>query len=92
MFYRFCFILCVLGIVVLPTSSKAISSETGWSRRIIATGEFKQKIESTPIELRPNRPLHFYGNTVRRRHYRAIRKSSTRTVSRSTKASVKDAS
>lgn len=38
--------------------------------QIIATGDFREQIESTPIELRPYRPLHFYGNAVRRRHHR----------------------
>ena len=45
--------------------------ETGWSPVIIATGSYRQKIRSTPIEHRPNRPLHFYGNSVRRNHHRS---------------------
>ena len=36
---------------------------------IIARGAQREIIQSTPIELRPNRPFHFYGNTVRRNHY-----------------------
>ncbi len=31
----------------------------------------RQAIRSTPILLRPSRPGHFYGNTVRRRYYRS---------------------
>lgn len=46
------------------------SGEPGWSMRVIATGEFREQIQSTPIVHRPYRPLHIYGNTVRRRHYR----------------------
>ncbi len=45
-------------------------AEPGWSMQVIATGEFRQEIQSTPIEKRPYRPLHFYGNTIRRQHYR----------------------
>lgn len=37
-----------------------------WSGPIIATGENRVEIKSLPIESRPNRPLHIYGNTVRR--------------------------
>jgi hypothetical protein len=33
---------------------------------VIATGAQRQQIRSTPILERENRPLHFYGNTVRR--------------------------
>ncbi len=36
---------------------------------IIARGAQREMIQNTPIELRPNRPFHFYGNTVRRNHY-----------------------
>lgn len=46
------------------------AAEPGWSPVIIATGDYRKQIESTPIEQRPYRPLHFYGNTVRRMHYR----------------------
>jgi hypothetical protein len=37
---------------------------------VVARGELKQWIDSTPIVDRPNRPFHFYGNTVRRKYYR----------------------
>jgi hypothetical protein len=37
---------------------------------IIAFGPERQQIRETPILERENRPLHFYGNTVRRRHGR----------------------
>lgn len=37
---------------------------------IIAFGAERQQIRETPILERENRPLHFYGNTVRRRHAR----------------------
>lgn len=37
---------------------------------VIARGETREQIEATPILQRPYRPMHFYGNTVRRRHYR----------------------
>jgi hypothetical protein len=33
---------------------------------VIARGADRQVIQNTPIEQRPNRPLHFYGNFVRR--------------------------
>jgi hypothetical protein len=50
--------------------SSAMAAEPGWSPVIIATGEYRRQIEETPIEQRPYRPLHIYGNTVRRMHYR----------------------
>lgn len=37
---------------------------------VIATGAQRQQIRATPILERENRPLHFYGNTVRRLHER----------------------
>ncbi len=44
--------------------------ETGWYPRVFVSGSTKIQIKSTPIEMRPNRPFHFYGNTVRRQYYR----------------------
>lgn len=48
----------------------ARAAEPGWSPVVIARGHQRAEIEATPIELRPYRPLHFYGNTLRRMHYR----------------------
>ena len=46
------------------------SNEPGWLGVVVAHGELKQWIDSTPIVDRPNRPFHFYGNAVRRKYYR----------------------
>lgn len=43
-----------------------------WSPTIIATGQQREQIRALPIEQRPNRPLHFYGNSVRRMHQRGM--------------------
>jgi len=51
-------------------SSLATAAEPSWSPVIIATGDYPEQIKAMPIEQRPYRPLHFYGNTVRRNHYR----------------------
>ncbi len=61
------FLIVVFGAV---SSDRTVSAEPGWSPVIIATGAYRQQIESTPIELRPYRPFHIYGNTVRRNYYR----------------------
>lgn len=63
--------LCLLLILFCAlNSAHAYSAEPGWSNAVIATGSQREKISSTPIVKRPYRPLHFYGNTVRRMHYR----------------------
>jgi hypothetical protein len=46
------------------------ADEPGWYPFTIARGTDRVIIENTPILERPYRPLHFYGNTVRRSHYR----------------------
>ncbi len=53
-----------------PASARAADNGPGWMGVVVARGELKQEIESTPILDRPNRPFHFYGNTVRREYYR----------------------
>jgi hypothetical protein len=44
--------------------------EPGWDWRVVTFGDQREKIQETPILERDYRPLHFYGNTVRRMHYR----------------------
>ncbi len=52
------------------TAATAIAQEPGWSGPVIARGHQREEIEATPIPYRAYRPFHFYGNTVRRMHYR----------------------
>jgi hypothetical protein len=54
---------------ILP-SGDATGRDTGVDPRIITFGAEREQIKSIPIEQRPNRPLHVYGNTVRRRQSR----------------------
>jgi hypothetical protein len=44
--------------------------EPGWESRVIKRGVERTISRNTPIQMRPYRPLHFYGNTIRRRYYR----------------------
>jgi len=46
---------------------------TGWDRTIILRGQERAVVKSLPIEKRPNRPFHIYGNSVRRMEYRGQR-------------------
>lgn len=60
------FLLICLGAAPQASAQQAVT----FYPFVIARGSDRAAIESTPIEQRPNRPLHFYGNTVRRRYYR----------------------
>ena len=64
--------LILLTLLTTGTGSVPAFAQTGFDPRIIVFGDEREKIENTPIEQRPNRPLHFYGNTVRRRRYRTV--------------------
>lgn len=55
--------------VSLPEPARA-ASQTGFDPRIVTFGPEREQIKSIPIEQRPNRPLHVYGNSVRRRMHR----------------------
>lgn len=59
-------------IPVMTGCAATNAAEPGWAPFVIARGEERQIIRSLPIEQRPYRPLHFYGNTVRRMHYRGM--------------------
>jgi hypothetical protein len=53
--------LLALGVI----GGTASAQETGYYPYVIARGMDRQIIRNMPIENRPTRPLHFYGNTVR---------------------------
>lgn len=52
------------------SSGGRVRGEPAWERRVMLFGEERAVKEATPILERPYRPLHIYGNTVRRMHYR----------------------
>lgn len=58
--------------VVIPDSAASAAGRegSGVSLKVITFGEERQRLQSTPIEQRPYRPLHVYGNAVRRQHSR----------------------
>jgi hypothetical protein len=63
-------IAALLAAAVAPAPGEAAG--TGFDPRIVTFGESREQIKSTPITQRPYRPLHVYGNTVRRRHQRTV--------------------
>ena len=66
------------AVALLSASSvHAAKSSPNVSLRIITFGDTRAQLQATPIEQRPSRPLHFYGNRVRRQNSRA---SSSRTT------------
>jgi hypothetical protein len=62
--------LALVAFSLMPSLGVVNAAEPTWSPIVIPTGEYREQIKSMPIEQRPYRPLHFYGNTVRRNHYR----------------------
>lgn len=68
-------VIATVATVALVPVSPVTASSTGFDPRIVTFGETRQQIQNTPVLERPNRPLHVYGNTVRRRHYRGSSKS-----------------
>jgi hypothetical protein len=62
--------LVAVAFTVFASQNELSAAEPGWSPVVIATGEYREQIKSMPIEQRPYRPFHFYGNTIRRNHYR----------------------
>ncbi|MGE0607220.1 MAG: hypothetical protein AB7O62_09020 [Pirellulales bacterium] len=62
----------MIRIALLFVSALLASYSGGFSTPALAraTNMTRAEIRSMPIEARPSRPGHFYGNTVRRRHGR----------------------
>ena len=57
----------------------ADAASPGVSLKVITFGEERAQLQSTTIEQRPYRPLHFYGNRVRRQSRRSSTPTSSRT-------------
>ena len=62
--------LVLLAAMLLSNASTSAAQEPEWYPYTIARGDAATVIKNTPIQLRPNRPFHFYGNAVRREYYR----------------------
>lgn len=62
--------LAFIGFITFVAPAMASGQEPGWSPSVIALGAEREQIRSTDVLHRPYRPLHVYGNTVRRRYYR----------------------
>ena len=67
-------------LVTCVATAEARSAEPGWTPRVLKVGEDRERTNALDITERPYRPLHFYGNTVRRRHYRGETLPSARDV------------
>jgi len=59
----------ILTLLLLAPASVR-GEEPGWTGSVIKRGAERAAMDALPITERPYRPLHFYGNTVRRLHYR----------------------
>jgi len=60
-------LLPACGLAAVPAEFVSRGSSPGFDPRIVTLGEARAELKSKPITQRPNRPLHVYGNTVRRR-------------------------
>jgi hypothetical protein len=63
-------VIATVATVALVSVSPVDAASAGFDPRIVTFGETRQQIQNTPVLERPNRPLHVYGNTARRRHSR----------------------
>lgn len=63
------------NVILSVVAGSLLSIPTGHAQEpsrlpvVVARGELREQIKSTSILERPYRPLHFYGNAVRRAHY-----------------------
>jgi hypothetical protein len=64
-------VLRIVVVLAVAAATAVPCFASGFDPRIVTFGSERDQIKSTPIEKRPNRPLHVYGNSVRRRHARS---------------------
>ncbi len=63
----------VVAVTLGVASETSAAPPAGWDSTIILRGQERAVVKSMPIEKRPMRPLHIYGNTIRRLEYRGQR-------------------
>lgn len=63
-------LIIALTLLLLIALQGQTAAEPSWTRPVFPSQQDQQMIDSTPILERPYRPFHFYGNAVRRKHYR----------------------
>lgn len=54
--------------VLAATAALVATPDAPAPARLVATNLTRAEIRSLPMLARPDRPIHFYGNAVRRRH------------------------
>ena len=62
--FRGILVAALVAITAIPAAG------ADFDPRVVTFGAEREQIKNTPIEKRPNRPLHVYGNSVRRRQSR----------------------
>lgn len=75
-------VVLAVSVAAAVVPSAADAAERRFDPRVIVVGEAREQIKAVPITQRPYRPLHVYGNTVRRRHQRAVSPAVRRPSSR----------
>jgi len=60
----------VLLAIIFLSQSSSVAAEPGWYPYVVARGADRAAIQNTPMHLRPYRPMHFYGNAIRRNFHR----------------------
>jgi hypothetical protein len=73
-------LLIVIG--VWAGCGPALAEQPSGRGPVIARGEVRDQIAATAIQDRPYRPMHVYGNSVRRRHHRGRAVQAPRDVER----------
>ena len=79
---RSAFGLLLILSLVCCFPSVGSGAEPGWTNRVLKRGTDREQTNATHILQRPYRPLHFYGNSVRRKHYRGVARPSVLDVGR----------
>ena len=81
------FLLAIAGQAWFSPAVEA--QEPRWYPYVLARGQDRATIQSPPIVDRPYRPMHFYGNTVRRMHHRGTPAPRPRDFARATAAVIR---
>jgi hypothetical protein len=63
------YLIAIVVVLAALSAPRPAAAEPGWVGQVVKPRSQRDEIRQTPMIYRPYRPLHFYGNTVRRVYY-----------------------
>ncbi len=80
----------LLLTLIFLSQSPSVAAEPDWYPYVFARGSDRVCIQNMPMHKRPYRPMHFYGNTIRRSYHRGYSAPLPRDIAQGARTLLRD--